>query len=215
MQAWPCLCGDVIVPTAGTLDEHLDAVGQVFDKLIEAGFAVRCDKVHLAMSEVMYLGFLVGVNGTRPHPSKTQALLDMAVEDMGTDPSAAARYAGMLGFYSKFIPNLHVSLAPFHELKAKGANAREIMSTLRFKAAFEHTKNQLANATAHIVDKIYRRRREGLTGRVDDLPVYRPLDAEIDSATTPFDDILPNPGEDEIVQGGSYSVNFDAAPHSP
>ena len=67
----------------------------------------------------------------------------------------------------------------------------------------------------HIVDKIYRRRREGLTGRVDDLPVYRPLDAEIDSATTPFDDILPNPGEDEIVQGGSYSVNFDAAPHSP
>lgn len=136
------------MPTAGTLDEHLDAVGQVFDKLIEAGFAVRCDKVHLAMSEVMYLGFLVGVNGTRPHPSKTQALLDMAVEDMGTDPSAAARYAGMLGFYSKFIPNLHVSLAPFHELKAKGANAREIMSTLRFKAAFAHTKNQLANATA-------------------------------------------------------------------
>lgn len=67
----------------------------------------------------------------------------------------------------------------------------------------------------HIVDKIYRRRREGLAGRVDDLPVYRPLDAEIDSATNPFDDILPNPGEAEIVQGGSYSVNFDAAPHSP
>ena len=120
----------------------------VFDKLIQAGFAVKCEKVWLAMNEVPYLGFLVGANGTRPHPSKTAALLDMVCEDMGTDPSAAASYAGMIGFYHAHIPDLHSTLAPFHELKQKNCDAKRIMTSLRFKAAFAYTKYQLANAAA-------------------------------------------------------------------
>ena len=118
------------------------------DKLIEAGFAVRCDKVWLAYKEAPYLGFLVSENGTRPQPAKTAALLEMVCEDMGTDPSAAARYAGMIGFYHKFVQDLHSLLSPFHELKQKGADAKHIMSSLRFKAAFAATKHLLANATA-------------------------------------------------------------------
>ena len=139
---------DVIIPTTGSLKQHLNDVGMVFDKLIQAGFAVRCDKVHLAMKQVMYLGFLVGTDGTSPHPSKTSALLDMSVQDMGLEPAAAARYAGMIGFYHKFLPDLNSTLAPFHQLKAKGADAREIMTSLKFLAAFEHTKHQLATVTA-------------------------------------------------------------------
>ena len=139
---------DVIIPTSGTLSQHLEDVGKVFDKLIQAGFAVRCDKVHLAMKQVMYVGFQVGAEGTQPHPAKTKALLDMTIADMQTDPAAAARYAGMIGYYHKFVPNLHSVLAPFHELKAKGAEAKDVMSTLRFIASFEYTKHQLAEATA-------------------------------------------------------------------
>ena len=139
---------DVIIPTNGTLDQHLEDVGKVFDKLIQAGFAVRCDKVHLAEDHVMYVGFQVGAGGTQPHPSKTKALLDMSVADMQGDPAAAARYAGMIGFYHKFIPNLHSTLAAFHELKSKGVDVKETMSSLRFLTAFEYTKNQLAQVTA-------------------------------------------------------------------
>ena len=100
------------------------------------------------MKQVMHLGFLVGNDGTSPHPSKTSALLDMTVQDMGLEPAAAARYAGMIGFYHKFFPDLNSTLAPFHQLKAKGADAREIMTSLKFFAAFEHTKHQLATVTA-------------------------------------------------------------------
>ena len=82
----------MIIATNGTLDDHLRDVGLVFDKLIQAGFSVKCEKVYLAMNQVPYLGFLVGRDGTRPHPSKTAALLDMVCEDMGTDPAAAASY---------------------------------------------------------------------------------------------------------------------------
>ena len=120
----------------------------VFEKLIQAGFAVKCEKVHLAKREVPYLGFFVGASGTRPNPSKTAALLDMICEDMGSDPAAAARYAGMIGYYHRHLPDLHSTLAPFHELKGKNANAKHIMGSLRFKAAFALTKYQLANVAA-------------------------------------------------------------------
>ena len=139
---------DVIIPTKGTLDDHLADVIKVCNRLIEAGFAVRCDKFHLAFREAPYLGFLCGQGGHRPQPAKTAALIDMIAEDMGVDASKASRYAGMIGFYRQHLPDLHSTLAPFHELKEKGSDARRIMTSLRFKAAFAHTKYQLARATA-------------------------------------------------------------------
>ena len=47
---------DICIPTAGTFKEHMRDVGMVFDRLIEAGFTVRCDKCHIGMKEVPYLG---------------------------------------------------------------------------------------------------------------------------------------------------------------
>ena len=140
---------DIIIPTAGTLDEHLHDVGMVMDRLIQAGFAVRCDKVHLAMKQVPYLGFLVGEGGTQPLEEKTKAILEMAYEDMRCKGgAAAARYAGMIGFYHRFIPNLHTVLAPFHECKGKDAPVAEIIDSLQFRAAFEYSKYALSNVTA-------------------------------------------------------------------
>jgi hypothetical protein len=121
----------------------------VFDKLIQAGFAVRCDKVHIAKQEVPYLGFLVNKQGTIPQREKTAAIVDLSFTDLLTGGSAAAaRYAGMIGFYHRFIPNLHSILAPFHACKAKNAPINEIMNTLQFQAAFEYSKKALAEVTA-------------------------------------------------------------------
>ena len=139
---------DVAIPTAGTLDDHLRDVGMVFDRLIESGLSVKASKVYIAMTEVPYLGFLVGRWGTRPSPAKTAALLDMVCEDMRYEPAAASRYAGMLGFYQRFLPDIHTVLAPFHELKGKGSSATDIMSSLRFKASFAASKYALVTVTA-------------------------------------------------------------------
>lgn len=141
-------CDDIIVRTAGDMKAHMKDVGLTFDRLIEAGFTVRCDKLHVGMSEVPYLGFLVGARGTRPNPSKTEALMSMAYAQFQRDPAAASRFAGMMGFYQKFLPNAHVGLAPFFELKAKGADSKSIVGSLRFRAAFVHLKQQLTDVTA-------------------------------------------------------------------
>ena len=139
---------DIIIHTSGTLDDHLSDVGKVFDKLIEAGFTVRQDKVYLAMSVVPYLGFLVGQQGTLPQPEKTRAILDMAFSHMRHDPQAAGRFSGMMGFYHKFIENLGTLLAPFNALRVKGAAVHKIMDSLQLRSAFEACKYALSNVVA-------------------------------------------------------------------
>tara|TARA_B110000046_G_scaffold47237_1_gene52291 strand:+ start:9491 stop:17443 length:7953 start_codon:yes stop_codon:yes gene_type:complete len=147
---------DLVIPTSGTFQEHLDDVGKVFDRLIEAGFAVRCDKCHIGLKSVPYLGFMVGTYGTKPMASKTKAIVEMAIKHVIGDPAAAARFAGMMGFYSKFVPDLHSLLGAFHELKAKAAPIVEIIGgprtppSLRFIASFAACKLRLATATANV-----------------------------------------------------------------
>ena len=140
---------DVIIPTCGTFEDHMRDVGLVLDKLITAGFAVKCEKVHIGMTSVPYLGFDVGRDGTTPRPEKTKAILDMIYEDMRAGgATAAARYAGMIGFYHRFVPHLHSVLAPFHACKAKNAPVFELMNSLQMRAAFEFSKHSLATVTA-------------------------------------------------------------------
>ena len=116
------------------MKQHMIDVGRVFDRLIEAGFRVKCSKVHIGKKEVPYLGFVVGKYGTRPDPAKLKALLDLTIENVGHDSAAAGRFAGMIGFYSRFIPHLQTMLDPFHKLKVKGADTAALQKKLRFKA---------------------------------------------------------------------------------
>ena len=145
---------DICIPTCGTFADHMRDVGLVFDRLIEAGFTVRCDKCHIGMREVPYLGFMVGAYGTRPLAEKTQAILDIAIKDIHNNPVAAARYAGMLGFYSRFIPDLQNLLHPFHELKRKTAPTAKILGdastppSCMLLASFAVSKHRLASITA-------------------------------------------------------------------
>ena len=143
-----CYLDDLIVPTSGDFKHHIDTVGKVFDKLIEAGFTARCDKVQVALREVSYLGFLVGAYGTRPSPLKTAAIRGMQVQQLQTDKNAPARFAGMIGFYQRFIEDCAYYLAPFYDLRRNDADHRDITFSLRFIAAFEQLKHALANATA-------------------------------------------------------------------
>ena len=141
---------DIIIPTSGSLEDHLKDVGTVMDRLIEGGFTVRADKISLAMRETPFLGFIVGQEGTRPDPSKLAPLLDMAFEQFERDPSAIARFAGMINVYYQFLPDLHIILGPFRSLRSKldPKAVREHVRSLTFRAAFEAAKYALANVAA-------------------------------------------------------------------
>jgi hypothetical protein len=115
---------DICCPTHGDMEQHMEDVGLFFYKLMEAGFTVKWEKVHIGKKELPYLGFMVGAYGTRPDPRKLQPLLDMTREAICKDPGAAERFAGMIGFYWRFIKGCHHMLAPFHDRKAKNAPSK-------------------------------------------------------------------------------------------
>ena len=141
---------DVCVPTKlpDVTDKrlHFQHIAEVFDALIASGFTAKCDKVHIGMKEVGYLGFLVGAYGNRPSPSKVQAILDLCWESMRTDQALAARFAGMIGFYHRFIPHLHSLLAPFYDLKPNSVNCAPL--SLRLNATFVYLNKCLVEITS-------------------------------------------------------------------
>ena len=142
---------DIIIPSSGGMASHMKDVSTVFGRLIEAGFTVRCDKVHIGKREVPYLGFMVSKAGTTPLPQRTSAIFAFAYDQMLADVKAAGRFAGMIGFYSRFLPHLHVTLKPFHELKRKalsGVQRRDMITALRFRAAFVALQYHLAQCVA-------------------------------------------------------------------
>ena len=139
---------DILIPTDGTWDDHMRDVGLVMDRLIEAGFTVNPKKVFMGMRETPYLGYIVGAYGTKPNPERTKAIFDLMFENVSADAGAAARFTGMISFYARFIKNIHITLAPFHALKGKGANVQLILQSLEIRAAFVLLKHQLATVTA-------------------------------------------------------------------
>ena len=138
---------DIIVPTAGDMKNHMQAVGVVFGRLIEAGFTVRCDKIHIGKPEVPYLGFLAGAQGTRPNPEKTKALLDMVVEQLIREPAAVGRFTGMMGVYARWVPNCQQLMGPMNDLRQKGSDHSRAES-LKLRSAFAALLHLLVNATA-------------------------------------------------------------------
>lgn len=105
---------DILIPTDGSFEDHVRDVGMVFTRIIESGFTVKAKKCYVGFREVPYLGYLVGVNGTRLDPAKTKAIRDMPI---GAAVGNPASYLGMIQHYSKHIPNFAILAAPFYELK--------------------------------------------------------------------------------------------------
>ena len=137
---------DCLVATDGTWDDHVRDLGLVLDRLIEAGFTVKAKKLWIGYHEVPYLGYLVGRDGTRPDPAKTQAILDIPLQRLLDDPQHPSRWVGMLGYYREYIPNFANLVAPFYELQGlQGAERRAAISSLRTQASFNILRNYLIN----------------------------------------------------------------------
>ena len=66
---------DLVIHTY-TFDEMFDRLREVLERCREGGLYLKLSKLELFQSEVTMLGFLVGINGIRPHPKKIQGVKD-------------------------------------------------------------------------------------------------------------------------------------------
>ena len=93
---------DDIIIYSSTPEEHLQHIKTVFKKLCHAKLSMKLSKCHFFAKEIQYLGHILGVEGIKPAPAKTEAIKAMHPP---VNPKQVRAFLGLVGYYRKFIKN--------------------------------------------------------------------------------------------------------------
>ena len=93
---------DDIIIYSSTPEEHLQHIKTVFEKLHHAKLSMKLSKCHFFAKEIQYLRHILGMEGIKPVPAKTEAIKAMHPP---TNPKQVCAFLGLVGYYSKFIKN--------------------------------------------------------------------------------------------------------------
>ena len=128
---------DDILITGATLEEHLQNLERVLEKLQTAGLRLNHEKCAFLLPSVEYLGHIIDEHGLHPTQEKIQAIQE------APEPKNLAElrsFVGLLNYYAKFLPNLSTKLAPLYLLLNK---AQKWQWQAPQKAAFQSAKDAL------------------------------------------------------------------------
>lgn len=73
---------------------------KVFKKK-ESNFKIQMDKSEFLKLETAYLGHIISKDGVKPNPDKIKVIEKYPIP---TTPKRIKQFLGLLGYYSKFIP---------------------------------------------------------------------------------------------------------------
>ena len=93
---------DDVIIYSSTQEEHLQHIKTVFEKLCHAKLSMKLSKCHFFAKEIQYLGHILGMEGIRPVPAKTEAIKAMHPP---VNPKQVRAFLGLVGYYRKFIKN--------------------------------------------------------------------------------------------------------------
>ena len=131
---------DDILVCSKTLEEHLNHLQQVFDRLQEAKLTLKPKKCSFLQDQVIYLGHVISRKGIAPDPSKTQKVKDFPIP---TDVTKLKQFLGLASYYRRFIPGFAKLAHPLHSLTKKGVDFHWSVDCQR---AFEKLKELLTQA---------------------------------------------------------------------
>ncbi len=94
-------------------DEHDRRLADVLEKLRKMNLKLNKDKCRFAVTEVRYLGHVIGNSTVKPDPEKVRAIADMP---RPTDKKGVQRFLGLVTYLGKFIPNQAEVTAPLRQL---------------------------------------------------------------------------------------------------
>ena len=93
---------DDIIIYSSTPEEHLEHIRTVFEKLRDAKLSMKLSKCHFFAKEIQYLGHILGKEGIKPVPAKTEAIKFMHPP---VNLKQVHTFLGLVGYYRKFIRN--------------------------------------------------------------------------------------------------------------
>ncbi|KAL1448514.1 hypothetical protein WDU94_002712, partial [Cyamophila willieti] len=124
-----------------TMEEHLQHLSQLFERLAEYGLSINTSKSMFARDKVQFLGYEISADGISPMPDKVSAI---ASYPKPSTTGELKRYLGMLNFYHRFYKNMAAIQAPLN-LKGKFSPDTPVRWTSEMDDAFKKTKELLVS----------------------------------------------------------------------
>lgn len=91
---------DDIIVFSTSLQEHIQRLREVFERLRKANLKIQLDKCKFLQRKVKYLGHIVTPSGVKPDPSKINAIQNYPLPKSQKE---IKQFLGLLGYYRKFI----------------------------------------------------------------------------------------------------------------
>lgn len=130
---------DDIVVFSVSLEEHMEKLKKVFQRLREWNLKIQVDKCHFLKKEIEFLGHIVSQEGIKPNPAKIEAIKSFPIPKT---PKEIKGFLGLLGYYRKFIHDFAKITKPLTKKLRKG---EEINFDKEYVEAFEKCKTLLIN----------------------------------------------------------------------
>ena len=134
-----CYLDDILV-TGSTLQEHLQNLAVVLERLSQHGIRLKKKKCCFMQDSVDYLGHHIDAQGVSTSPSKVEAITKAPAPKSVTELRS---FLGMINYYGKFLHNLSTQLHPLHALLKHGAKWHWSQEC---NQAFEEVKIKLSEA---------------------------------------------------------------------
>jgi hypothetical protein len=104
---------DILIATAGTLDNHKRKVFHVLRKLFLNNLYLKPEKCHFHKREVEYLGVIVGNGQVKMDPIKVKGITDWPTP---TNLKELRSFLGFGNYYKDFIADYSRLTRPLHDL---------------------------------------------------------------------------------------------------
>ena len=128
---------DDIIIFSQTVDEHLQRLRDVLQRLKDAGLKIKPSKCQLLRKSVLYLGHIVSEKGVEVDPKKTSCVRSWQVPN---DRECLRKFLGFASYYRKFIPSFAQIASPLHSLTEK---AKPWQWSQQCNEAFDQLKEKL------------------------------------------------------------------------
>ena len=102
---------DDVIVFSRTLDDHLQHLSLVINRLSQAGLKLKPFKCHFISQEVQYLGHILTPQGMQPNPDRIAAVRDYPVPKSVRE---VRQFLGLASYYRRFIKGFAKTAQPLH-----------------------------------------------------------------------------------------------------
>lgn len=108
---------DILIPSK-TLNEGLETLEVVLQRLQEHGVCLNMEKCYFLQDEIEYLGYIIKEGQVSPNPTKVVAIKEFPVPK---DVHQIRQFLGLVGHFRKFVPRFAFLSKPLTTLLKKNA----------------------------------------------------------------------------------------------